>query len=339
MPDSKFDLGDYVQVKDRIAALFELFGQARIETAYELTTEPDDKPKVICRAMVYRTPDDDRPATGTSWMYLPGTTSFTKGSELENAETSAVGRAIGFLGILIDKSIASANEVAAKRSERNPRVGADDYEPLEGPVRDGIIGVAKKGTKNTSDAELRQTPDGYVLGFRLEAREGDRGGILVEAHDDIASALSAIKETWLDKTVTCWGSIEAREFKPARSQRVVKYSVLMLSRIQTSEWILPAPGSDPSSEPSDEPDLTLTRQAGSVATPEPPNPSGDTPVAADVLGAKVATGLPSSESDAEELVKPCGAVGSGLGTLCSLPTGHSGKHRELATDGRTLAAW
>src|SRR5687768_6226740 len=102
MPDKKFELGDYVEVKDRIRVLYEFFPQARIETDYHLTSEPDDRPKVIARALVYRKPEDEKPAgNGTSWMYLPGKTTFTRDSEIENAETSAVGRAIGMLGILI----------------------------------------------------------------------------------------------------------------------------------------------------------------------------------------------------------------------------------------------
>jgi hypothetical protein len=50
---------------------------------------------------------------------VPGTTPFTRGSEIQNLETSAWGRAIGALGIGIDASIATLDEVqqAKERSK------------------------------------------------------------------------------------------------------------------------------------------------------------------------------------------------------------------------------
>src|ERR1051326_7570968 len=117
MPEDRrnFDLGDYVEVKDRIKTFYELYGQGRlVAQPAQALTAPDGKQRVVVRALAYRSPDDPYPAVGQSWMELPGTTPYTRGSELENTETSAIGRAIGFLGILIDKSIASGNEVRAK---------------------------------------------------------------------------------------------------------------------------------------------------------------------------------------------------------------------------------
>lgn len=199
MPEKKFELGDYVEVKDRIRILFELFPQARIETDYHLTAEPDDRPKVICRALVYRKPDDPKPAGfGTSWLYLPGSTPYTKGSEIENAETSAVGRAIGMLGILIDHSLASRQELDNKQGEQEraadtsdrqahrpapPRLPArpdpatEDPTPTNDPYQEieELVGrVRRRGTIKPGTAEgfkltdVRQTPDGYRVGFRLE---------------------------------------------------------------------------------------------------------------------------------------------------------------------------
>jgi hypothetical protein len=123
MPDHKeFTLGDYVEVKDRIALFYEMFGQGRLVTEeVRATTEPDGKPRIWVKAAAYRTVDDAHPGIGWSWMELPGTTPYTKGSELENTETSAWGRAIASLGILILKGIATGNEVASKAAPKPPR--------------------------------------------------------------------------------------------------------------------------------------------------------------------------------------------------------------------------
>ena len=114
-------LDGYVEVKDRIALFYKAHPEGRLATTdVRLTSEPDGIARVIVEAAAYRTADDPVPGKGWSWMTLPGSTNFTRGSELENTETSAWGRAIGALGIGIDKSIASANEVANKEGQKSP---------------------------------------------------------------------------------------------------------------------------------------------------------------------------------------------------------------------------
>lgn len=178
MPERKgFDLGDYVEVKDRIAIFYDLFGQGRLVTTdVRLTTEPDGKPRVIVEAAAYRTPDDPLPGRGWSWMELPGTTSYTKGSELENTETSAWGRAIASLGILIDRSIASQNEVKNKAGESDRTDGEraegetheDGEETLEFLGNLKPTGRIEKGGAALYQGEWRESPEGHALGFRLK---------------------------------------------------------------------------------------------------------------------------------------------------------------------------
>ena len=66
---------------------------------------------VIMKASIYKDLKDEKPsATGIA--YERESTSFiNKTSYIENCETSCVGRALGMLGIGIDTSIASAEEV------------------------------------------------------------------------------------------------------------------------------------------------------------------------------------------------------------------------------------
>ena len=82
------------------------------QTARDIPHEPHYVPHVVVEARFYRTPDDQRPGVGLSWMRLPGSTQYTRGSELENAETSARGRAL--VAALASDSRASADEVRAK---------------------------------------------------------------------------------------------------------------------------------------------------------------------------------------------------------------------------------
>ena len=75
------------------------------------------------RAEAYRTSDDPRPGVGYASEPYPGTSNFTRDSEIMNAETSAWGRAIAALGIAVHRGIASAQEVrAAQRGTDVPKV-------------------------------------------------------------------------------------------------------------------------------------------------------------------------------------------------------------------------
>lgn len=230
-----FSLGDYVEVKDRIRLFYERYPDGRLVTEEVRWPEPmDDLPRISVKALAYRSEFDSHPGVGWSWMVLPGSTTYTRGSELENTETSAWGRAIGSLGIGIDKSIASVDEIGAKGGEAERKIEP----PAEKSDDGGLIGIAEVGTAKDSDFELRETPDGWALGFRLKAN--GRGGIKVIARDALAQALATMKQHVVDVRVTCYGRIRDETFRPKNSRKDVVYQVLDLERIRTPDWELPA---------------------------------------------------------------------------------------------------
>lgn len=104
---------DYVQVNERIKAFRALYPEGQIVTTMLSNTEG------VCtfRAEIYGAPVALPEEAGvrllaTGHAYERESSSFiNKTSYIENCETSAVGRALGFLGIGIDTSIASAEEV------------------------------------------------------------------------------------------------------------------------------------------------------------------------------------------------------------------------------------
>lgn len=76
---------------------------------------------IVYTAAAYRGPDDTRPGIATAWEPFPGTTPYTRNSELMNAETSAWGRAIiAVLAADAKKGISTAEEVRNRQAERNP---------------------------------------------------------------------------------------------------------------------------------------------------------------------------------------------------------------------------
>ena len=97
---------DYIEVNQRILAFWELFPNGRI-----ITEKLEDNGKRCdFKATVYD--GDNVLATGHAFEFQ-GAGMVNKTSYVENAETSAIGRALGILGIGITESIASADEVQA----------------------------------------------------------------------------------------------------------------------------------------------------------------------------------------------------------------------------------
>lgn len=96
---------DYVQVNERIKAFRMLYPEGSIIT--DLVS--NDNGVCIMKAEV-RDNNGFLMATGMAYE-KEGSTYINKTSYIENCETSAVGRALGMLGIGIDTSLASAEEV------------------------------------------------------------------------------------------------------------------------------------------------------------------------------------------------------------------------------------
>jgi len=104
----------YVLVSDRIIYFNENYPNGSITTEY---VEQDER--VTFKATVI--PDVEKPTRvfNAYSQAVWGVGMVNKTSALENAETSAIGRALGFMGIGVIESIASADEInKAKQTEK-----------------------------------------------------------------------------------------------------------------------------------------------------------------------------------------------------------------------------
>lgn len=101
---------DYIQVSERLQAFYAKYPDGSIQS--EIVELSDSR--VVMRAYAYRNAEDPRPGVGYSSLEIPGRTPYTRGSEIENCETSAWGRAIAALGFEVKRGIASAEEVRNK---------------------------------------------------------------------------------------------------------------------------------------------------------------------------------------------------------------------------------
>lgn len=174
---------DYNDVPSRIAEFRAKHPEGALQPAdlskpYSIE-KVGDQILIIVVAAAYRSPDDPRPGVGMAQEVFPGKTQFTRGSELQNAETSAWGRAIvAALRADTKKGIASAEEVRNRVAER------DDYADAapaavdpRAEIRIQIKGQAdEKGwTPEEIAADFRSRTNGVAI---WDARESELSAYL-----------------------------------------------------------------------------------------------------------------------------------------------------------------
>ena len=123
---SKPSLEDYIEVPERIQRFYERYPDGSLQGSWSVEEVGGDT-LIVYTARAYRTSTDPTPGIGTASEPYPGKTSFTKGSELMNAETSAWGRAIVALGFLAkDEKVASKEEVKLAQERKARPTTAED---------------------------------------------------------------------------------------------------------------------------------------------------------------------------------------------------------------------
>ena len=114
-------MSDYVDVKTRLTQALAAHPQLRITEHRPVPVQVGDQLFIECAVTVARDIDDPVPVTAYMYEPFPGRTPYTKLSEQANGATSALGRALGYMGFGITTSLASANEVR-NRQEQPSRV-------------------------------------------------------------------------------------------------------------------------------------------------------------------------------------------------------------------------
>jgi hypothetical protein len=155
---------DYVPVAQRIEAFYAAHPDGSIQCDIYTLTDT----LVVMRATVYRDREDPLPSIAHSMLAIPGKTAFTRGSEVENAETSAVGRAIAMLGFEVKRGMASHEEVWNKRDETPARQPASTFRERVNAETGEIDATAQAGGGSavSTEAEPKPTPAGITTNFQ-----------------------------------------------------------------------------------------------------------------------------------------------------------------------------
>lgn len=130
---------EYAEVAERVKAFRKLYPEGRILT--EIVKNEDGV--IIMRAMV-STEDCKMLATGYA-QEKEGTSNINRFSALENCETSAVGRALGFLGLTGGGSIASYEEVS------NAKLKQEGNKLATSTEKAGLIASARAKNLNVDE--------------------------------------------------------------------------------------------------------------------------------------------------------------------------------------------
>jgi len=144
------NLDGYVTVNERLKMALAKYPDLRVMELPFLVQEINGDTFLWCAVAVYPTPDH-QPTNGSVLEPMPGRTPYTRNSELMVGYTSALGRALGYLGFGIDKGIASNDEVAA-------RIGTDREfnDAMPAVTRAKVGSRAKTGAQKAAEAALER---------------------------------------------------------------------------------------------------------------------------------------------------------------------------------------
>jgi hypothetical protein len=210
-----------------------------------------------------------------------------------------------------------AEEMPHDREER-PETPAEPVGPREG----SLIGVIQVG-KAPADLELRESPDGPVIAFRLA--EGRKSWKVI-ARGPLAFEIHANRDDLLGQRASCFGSIAQESWTPPGKSAPVVFDVLTMDRMTVGALVLPTTSAPVDEEGPEQP-----------AQPEAPSGARE-PVEAPVEASGNATRL-AGGSRPDASAAPCGAESPfDPDDRCQAQKGHQGKHVSFAGLGTSWPA-
>lgn len=157
----------YVQVNERVKA----FRSNKEWQGWSIETDVQTLTDDVC-VMCARIKDENGRTISTGWareVRNDATSMVNKTSYVENCETSAVGRALGYLGIGVDENICSANELLfalqaqEKANEEPASVNVTQYR-----VKDYNEKVGEEFTEILADIEAAESMDQLKMTMKSE---------------------------------------------------------------------------------------------------------------------------------------------------------------------------
>ena len=222
---ARFQLENYVDVQERINRFREEFPDGAIVTT--LASLPDEFERVVFKADVYRRLDDPRPAAVGWASEVAGTPGANVTSWHENAETSAIGRALANLGYAKTREDRPSRQEMAK-VERGPV-------PIrQPPAADPETGEILPDPPPVEGAHRRPMADGFRKSLVIDA--GKRG--LSDDDRHLVTRLRFDKQSWNDLDAPDGAALKAwLERHPADGWAVVLDFLRLIDEATTPDAV------------------------------------------------------------------------------------------------------
>lgn len=162
-----FDLTDYVDVRHRLELALLAYPDLRVVENPPELIQIGDRVYIQCAVTVFRTHDDPTPGRAYCWEVWPGRTPYTKDSEQMNGATSALGRALGYMGFGIKAGLASANEVRTAQGNSHPSV-TDSPAPPRTPTKTEWADEKERAARNNDQPQIRRAITGLATAKQLD---------------------------------------------------------------------------------------------------------------------------------------------------------------------------
>ena len=172
----------YAEVNERIKAFRMLYPNGTISTEIvEIRQDEKGKGVVIFKATAL---NEQGAVLGVGHAYEKEGSSFINStSYIENAETSAVGRALGMIGIGIDTSVASYEEVANAQAQQADTKKATEPKKAAQPKKKAADQVQPQPQAQPTAAETAPTAPDNGLPFEIDTETNrDKFRNYVNAH-------------------------------------------------------------------------------------------------------------------------------------------------------------
>ena len=116
-----WDSNGYIDCRTRLVAALKDWPDLRVVEETPEIVKIGERHFIQATVTLFRTIDDALPVRAYNFEPFPGKTNFTRDSEQQNSSTSALARALGYMGYGIERSIASFDEVRNRQPDDYPQ--------------------------------------------------------------------------------------------------------------------------------------------------------------------------------------------------------------------------
>lgn len=152
-----FELNGYVDVATRLRMALKDWPQLRIQETNCTLEQVGEQLFLICVVTVWRDERDAVPVIASAAEQVPGRTPYTRNAERMVGFTSALGRALGYMGYGIEKAIASADEVQHRKADDEPRMSPRQEFARQAAKAEQIVG-AQSEKRRIANPDAPATP-------------------------------------------------------------------------------------------------------------------------------------------------------------------------------------